>query len=76
MKKERVACEISNLDCTAPAGFGTAAGWADGSGWAKGICQSCGKPVCMQCSKVVVRRRAVPRVRQRVCQDCIDGSEA
>lgn len=69
MKKERRACEVSEGDCLAPAGFGNSAGWADGEGSARGTCYACGDPVCGNCSTLT--RRYVKGKRVRMCATCM-----
>lgn len=49
----RRTCKVSDYKCEAPAGWGTAAGWAPGYVSAKLTCYVCGEPVCKACSHLV-----------------------
>lgn len=69
--KERRVCEVSDGNCTAPAGIGiSGGGWADGSGSCRATCDHCGLPCCAKCSS---RRRDRRGKRRRICNTCLES---
>ena len=64
MKRPVGICVVSNDQCTAPAGWGTASGYAtNNTHRVSTICSSCEEFVCRSCSTSVERD-------QRICDNC------
>lgn len=65
-------CVVSGDECVAPAGFGTASGYAYGDRSTRATCWVCEEPVCVKCSK---RRRWFTWGRRRICDTCWEESQ-
>lgn len=64
-------CHVSDGDCIAPAGYGTASGISLGDKACRGKCYFCGLPVCSKCSSITRTHNDKHTRRVRICADCM-----